>query len=115
VTGDNDLAQAFRYQALDKTGKTRSATANHCCVEGIGMAVGFVRWLQCADTIPTADGIAITIGNDVIAPLRREEFTPSRAGIATGAGVKTSTNDRRNNVLRTREHAHALHHGGAID
>jgi hypothetical protein len=88
VTGDNDLAQALRYQALDKTGKTRSATANHCCVEGTGMAVGFTRWLQCADTIPTAGGIAMTIGNDVIAPLRREEFTLSRAGIATGAGVK---------------------------
>jgi hypothetical protein len=52
------------------------------------MAVGFIRWLQCADAIPIADGIAITIGNDVIAPLRREEFTLSRAAIATGAGVK---------------------------
>jgi hypothetical protein len=88
VTGDNALAQTLRYQALDKTGKTRSATANHCCVEETGMAVGFIRWLQCADTIPTAGGIAMTIGNDVIAPLRREEFTLSRAGIATGAGVK---------------------------
>jgi hypothetical protein len=88
VTGDNDLAQAFRYQALDKTGKTRSATANHCCVEGTGMAVGFIRWLQCADTIPTADGVAMTIGNDVIAPPRREEFTPSRAGIAPARAWK---------------------------
>jgi hypothetical protein len=52
------------------------------------MAVGFTRWLQCADTIPTADGIAMTIGNDVIASPRREEFTLSRAGIATGAAVK---------------------------
>jgi hypothetical protein len=114
VTGDNDLAQALRYQALDKTGKTRSATANHCCVEGTGMAVGFIRWLQCADTIPTADGIAITIGNDVIAPLRREEFTLSRAGIATGAGVK-----HQQMIVETtccaRENMHALHHEGAID
>jgi hypothetical protein len=79
------------------------------------MAVGFIRWLQCADTIPTADGVAMTIGNDVIAPPRREEFTPTRAGIAPRRWRETSTNDRRNNVLRTREHAHALHHGGAID
>jgi hypothetical protein len=79
------------------------------------MAVGFIRWLQCADTIPTADGIAMTIGNDVIASPRRDEFISSRAGIAAGAGVETSTNDRRNNVLRTRERAHALHHEGAID
>jgi hypothetical protein len=114
VTGDNDLAQALRYQALDKTGKTRSATANHCCVEGTGMAVGFIRWLQCADTIPTADGIAITIGNDVIASPRHEEFTLSRRN-RHRRWRETSTNDRRNNVLRTREHAHALHHGGAID
>jgi hypothetical protein len=113
VTGDNDLAQAFRYQALDKTGKTRSATANHCCVEGTGMAVGFIRWLQYADTIPTADGIAMTIGNDVIAPLRREDPVSRRNRHRRWR--ETSTNDRRNNVLRTREHAHALHHGGAID
>jgi hypothetical protein len=52
------------------------------------MAVGFTRWLQCADSTPIADGIAMTIGNDVIASPRREEFTLSRAGIATGAGVK---------------------------
>jgi hypothetical protein len=29
------------------------------------MAVGFMRWLRCADTIQTADGIATTIENDV--------------------------------------------------
>jgi hypothetical protein len=78
------------------------------------MAVWFMRWLQCADTIQTADGIAITIGNDVIAPLLCEEFTLFRAEIATDAGVATPTIDRRNNVLRTRERAHALNHGGAI-
>ena len=50
------------------------------------MAVWFMRWLQCADTIQTADGIAITIGNDVIAPLLWEEFTLFRAEIATDAG-----------------------------
>jgi hypothetical protein len=71
------------------------------------MAVWFMRWLRCADTIQTPNGIALTIG---------EEFTLFRAGIATDAGrVKTPTNDRRGNVLHTREHAHALSHGGAID
>jgi hypothetical protein len=28
------------------------------------MAVWFMRWLRCADTIPIADGIAVTIAND---------------------------------------------------
>ena len=79
------------------------------------MAVGFIRWLQRADTIQTADGIAITIGNDVIAPLRREELTLFRAEIATDTGLATPTNDCRNNVLSTREGAHALSCGGAID
>jgi hypothetical protein len=51
------------------------------------MAVGFIRWLQCADAIPIADGIAITIGNDVIAPLRREAHPVSRRN-RHGAGVK---------------------------
>ena len=37
-----------------------------------------------------------------------EEFTLSRAEIAADAGsVGTPTNDRRDNVLRTRELAHA--------
>jgi hypothetical protein len=60
------------------------------------MAVWFMRWLQC---------------------LLCEEFTLllSRQ-IATGSGrAGTPTNDRRDNVLRTRERAHALNHGGAID
>jgi hypothetical protein len=80
------------------------------------MAVWFMRRLQCADTIQTADGIAMTIGNDLIAPLRCEESTLFRAEIATDAGrVGTPTNDRRDNVLRTGERAQALNHGGAID
>jgi len=79
------------------------------------MAVGFIRWLRCADTIQTADGIAITVGNDVIAPLRDEALTLFRAAITTGAGVGTPTNDCRNNVLRARGRAPALSHGGAID
>jgi hypothetical protein len=59
------------------------------------MAVWFVRRLQC---------------------LFCEEFILSRAEIATDAGsVETPTNDRRDHVLRTRERAYALHHGGAID
>ena len=34
-----------------------------------------MRWLQCADTIQTADGIAVTIGNDGVARLPGEDFT----------------------------------------
>ena len=34
-----------------------------------------MRWLQRADTIQTADGIAVTIGNDVVVRLLGEEFT----------------------------------------
>jgi hypothetical protein len=59
------------------------------------MAVWFMRWLQC--------------------PLC-EEFALFRAEITIDAGrLGTPTNDRRNNVLRARERAHALNHGGAID
>jgi hypothetical protein len=39
--------------------------------------------LQCGDPIQTADGIAIAGGNDVVAPLRGEEFTRFRAAIAS--------------------------------
>jgi hypothetical protein len=45
-------------------------------------------------------------------PLRQEAALP-RVNIATDAG--TPTNDRRDNVLLTRERAHALNRGGAID
>jgi hypothetical protein len=44
-----------------------------------------------------------------------EEFTLFRAGIAGSGRVGTPTNDRRDNVLRTRERAHALNHGGAMN
>ena len=75
-----------------------------------------MRRLQCADTMQTADGIAITIGDDVVAPRRYEEFTQVSAEIATDAEtVGTPTNHRRDNVLRARERAHALNHGDAID
>jgi hypothetical protein len=58
------------------------------------MAVWFMRWLQC---------------------LLSEESTLFHVEIATDARrVETPTNDRRDNVLRTRELAHALNHGGAI-
>ena len=79
-----------------KTGKTRAATATALLRgRGADMAVWFMRRLQCPFC---------------------EEFTLSRAEIATDAGsVKTPTNDRRDNVLRTRQRAHALNHGGAID
>ena len=56
------------------------------------MAVWFMRRLQC---------------------LLCEESALFDADIAPGAGrPKTSTNDCRNNVLRTRGRAHALNRGG---
>jgi len=58
------------------------------------MAVWFMRRLQC---------------------LQCEEFTLFRAEAATDAGsTETSTNDRRDKLLRTRQRAHALKRGGAI-
>jgi hypothetical protein len=38
-------------------------------------AVWFMRWLRRADTIQTADGIAVTIGNGVVARRLGEELT----------------------------------------
>jgi hypothetical protein len=85
--------QHSETQALYKTGKTRSATATPL-LRG-RMAVWFTRWLQ---------------------GLLCEEFTLFHAGIATGAGRPgTPTNDRRYNVLRTRERASASNRRGAID
>jgi hypothetical protein len=44
-----------------------------------------------------------------------EEIILSRTELATDAGsAETPANDRRDNVLRTRERAHALNYGGAI-
>jgi hypothetical protein len=44
-----------------------------------------------------------------------EEFTLSRAELATDAGsAETSAKMIVENVLRTRERAHALNYGGAI-
>jgi hypothetical protein len=58
------------------------------------MAVWFMRWLQC---------------------LLCEESSLYHVEIANDAGrVETPTTDPRNNVLRARQHAHALNHGGAI-
>jgi hypothetical protein len=57
------------------------------------MAVWSVRWLHC--------------------PLC-EQLSLFHVEIATGASVRTPTNDRRDNVLRTRKRAHALNRGGAI-
>jgi hypothetical protein len=77
-----------------KTRKTRSATAI-AAWEGAGMAVWFMSRLLC------------------------EEFALFRAGIATDpgkVGTPTDTTDnRRDNALRTRERAHALKHGGAMN
>jgi hypothetical protein len=58
------------------------------------MAVWFMRRLQCL----FCEGNAL-----------------SRADIAASAGsVETPTNDRRDDVLRTSERAHALSRGGAM-
>jgi hypothetical protein len=83
-------------QALHKTGKTRAATATALLRgRGADMAGWFMRRLQC---------------------LPCEAFTLFFAEIATAAGsVGTPTNHRRNNVLRTRQRAPALLHGGATD
>jgi hypothetical protein len=44
-----------------------------------------------------------------------EEFTLFHVEIATGARTaETPTNDRRGNVLRTRQRGHALNYGDAI-
>jgi hypothetical protein len=44
-----------------------------------------------------------------------QEFTLSRTAITTTSGrAGTPANNRQNNVLRTRQRAHALSHGGAI-
>ncbi len=78
------------------------------------MTVGFMRWPQRADTIQVAGGIVVTIGNDVIAPLRCEVFTPVRAEIATAAPQEREHRQMIISALRTRERAQALRHGGAI-
>jgi hypothetical protein len=58
------------------------------------MAVWFMRRLRC---------------------LLCEEFTLFDVEIATDARTaETPTNDRRGNVPRTRQRAHALNYGGAI-
>jgi hypothetical protein len=48
-------------------------------------------------------------------PASSEQFTPFHAAISIGAGrPEIPTNDRQNNVLRTRQHAHALNYGDAM-
>jgi hypothetical protein len=75
-----------------------------------------MRGLQCGDPIHTADGIAIAGGNDVVAPLACEQFPRFRAEIAVRRQNRDhAKNDCRDNALRTRERAHALNHGDAID
>jgi hypothetical protein len=68
------------------------------------------------DTIQTAGGIAVTIGNGVIAPLLREESITVRAEIATATPQEWDhqQNDHRDNALCTRGRAHASNVGGAI-
>jgi hypothetical protein len=81
------------------------------------MAVWFMPWLHCGDTRQTdtiqADTIQI-VGGIARAALRRIDPVSHRT--ATGSGTAgTSTNHRRDNVLRTRIRVHALNHGGAMD
>jgi hypothetical protein len=88
--------QHFRYPSSQQDGANPLGDGNTTAArEGADMAVWFMRRLQC---------------------LPCEQFTLLHTEIATAAGrVRTPTNDRRNNVLRTRERAHALKHGGATD
>jgi hypothetical protein len=83
-------------QALHKTGKTRAATATPLLRgRDADMAVWFMRRLQC---------------------LPCEHLTLIPAEIAVAAGrVETPQNDRRHNLLRMWERAHALNHGCAMD
>jgi hypothetical protein len=85
----------FWYQALYKTGKTRSATATPLLRGRVcDMSVRTMRRLQC---------------------LLWEDFTLYRAAIATDSGrAGTPANNRRDKLLRTRQRAHALKHGDAI-
>ena len=48
------------------------------------MTVGCMRWLQ-RNTIQAAGGIAVTTGNDVIAPLLCKGFALFRGELATTA------------------------------
>jgi hypothetical protein len=81
-------------QAFHKTGKTPLGDGNTTAArEGTGMAVWSVRWLHCSLC---------------------EQLSLFHVEIATGARVRTPTNDRRDNVLRTRKRAPALNRGGAI-
>jgi hypothetical protein len=117
------VASAFRYQAFLQDGENPPGDGHTIAAwKGTCMAVGLMRWLRCADTKPTADGIATTadgiattIGNAVVARLLGEGFTLSRAHVATSAArMRTPTIDRRDNVLHARQRAHALNDGGAI-
>jgi hypothetical protein len=82
-------APAFWYQALYKTGKTRSATATPLLRGRVcDMSEWTMRRLQW---------------------LLWEDFTLSRAAISTDSRrTGTPPNNRRDNVLRARQHAHAL-------
>jgi len=96
VTGDNDAAPACRCQAHNKQGGENPLGNGNspAAREGIGMALALMRWPQC---------------------LLCEEFTLSHVEIAADATRPgTSIDDRRDNVLRTRERAHALNYGDAI-
>ena len=82
-------------QAFHKTGKTPLGDGNTIAArEGTGMAVWSMRWLNC---------------------LLCEQSALFQVEIATDARrLGTPTNDRRDNVLRTRERAPAPNRGRAI-
>jgi hypothetical protein len=63
------LRQHLRYRAFYKTGKPARRRQCLCGVGADRYGVGVhERWLQRPRTAQTADGIVITIGDDVVAP-----------------------------------------------
>jgi hypothetical protein len=65
--------------------------------------------------IPAAGRIAVTIGSDAIAPLRREERTLVRGELATPALQVEHHQMIIEPMLCAGINAHALNHGAAID
>lgn len=78
------LRQHLRYRPVLQDRENLLGDGNtHCCVGGDRHGGGnHERWLQRAHTTQTADGIAITTGNDVVARLLCGGLTLSRVEIA---------------------------------
>ena len=96
--------QHSRYRALlTRQGKPARRRQHHCCAGGLGMAVALMTcWLQRAHDSRDRRW-------------HRPFCEPTSTHATSRRRERTSTHDRRDNVLRTRERAHALNHGGAID